>query len=77
MKNLTVPRPLVADGVLDYGSGDVKGRQAIKTVIAGMPKPKEVPRKRAGAARHNITKRKIYNEGRDEWAYKSGKNPAW
>jgi len=22
-------------------------------------------------------KRKIYNEGRDEWAYKGGKNPAW
>ena len=116
------------DGVLDYGSGDVKGRQAIKTVIAGMPAPKAVAGKRAGAARHNIsnivikvdgnkatgvsywfhysndnpdrkgvfdgfghyedelvkangkwlfTKRKIYNEGRDEWAYKGGKNPAW
>ncbi len=24
-----------------------------------------------------FTKRKIYNEGRDEWAYKGGKNPAW
>ena len=24
-----------------------------------------------------FTKRKIYNEGRDEWAYKSGRNPAW
>jgi hypothetical protein len=24
-----------------------------------------------------FTKRKIYNEGRDEWAYKDGKNPAW
>ncbi len=116
------------DGVLDYGSGDVKGRQAIKEVIARMPKPKEVAGKRAGAARHNIsndvikvegntassrsywfhysndnperrgvfdgfghyeddlvkvngkwlfTKRKIYNEGRDEWAYKGAKNPAW
>jgi len=116
------------DGVLDYGSGDVKGRQAIKDVIARMPKPAPVAGKRAGAARHNIsnivikvdgnkatgvsywfhysndnperrgvfdgfghyedelvkangkwlfTKRKIYNEGRDEWAYKGGKNPAW
>ena len=116
------------DGVLDYGSGDVKGRQAIKTVIAGMPKPKPVAGKRDGAARHNIsnivikvdgdkavgrsywfhysndnpdrrgvfdgfghyedelvkvngkwlfTKRKIYNEGRDEWAYKGTQNPAW
>ena len=24
-----------------------------------------------------FTKRRIYNEGRDEWAYKGGKNPAW
>ena len=24
-----------------------------------------------------FTKRKIYNEGRDEWAYKGEKNPAW
>ena len=116
------------DGVLDYGSGEVKGRESIKTVIARMPKPVAVPGMRDGAARHNIsnivikvdgnkaasisywfhysndnpkrtgvfdgfghyedelvkvngkwffTKRKIYNEGRDEWAYKGGKNPAW
>jgi 3-phenylpropionate/cinnamic acid dioxygenase small subunit len=24
-----------------------------------------------------FTKRKIFNEGRDEWAYTGGKNPAW
>jgi hypothetical protein len=116
------------DGVLDYGSGDVKGRAAIKDVIAKMPSPATTPGLRAAAARHNIsnivikvegnkaagvsywfhysndnpqrrgvfdgfghyedqlvkangkwlfTKRKIYNEGRDEWAYKSGKNPTW
>ena len=116
------------DGVLDYGSGDVKGRQAIKEVIGRMPAPAVVAGKRAAAARHNIsnivikvdgnkaksisawfhysndnpdrrgvfdgfghyedelvkvngkwlfTKRKIYNEGRDEWAYKDAKNPAW
>jgi hypothetical protein len=116
------------DGVLDYGSGDVKGRQAIKDVIARMPNPAPRAGVRAAAARHNIsnivikvdgnkavgrsywfhysndnperrgvfdgfghyedelakvngtwlfTKRKIYNEGRDEWAYKGGKNPAW
>ena len=116
------------DGVLDYGSGDVKGRQAIKDVIARMPKLAAVAGMRAGAARHNISnivikvegnkatgrsywfhysndnpqrrgvfdgfghyedelvktngkwlfpKRKIYNEGRDEWAYKGDKNPAW
>lgn len=116
------------DGVLDYGSGEVKGRQAIKAVIAKMPSPAATAGLRAAAARHNIsnivikvegnkakgvsywfhysndnpqrrgvfdgfghyedelvkingdwlfTKRKIYNEGRDEWAYRGGKNPAW
>ena len=116
------------DGVLDYGSGEVKGRQAIKDVIARMPNPRAIAGLRPAAARHNIsnivikvdgsravgrsywfhysndnperrgvfdgfghyedelvkvngkwlfTKRKIYNEGRDEWAYKGGKNPAW
>ena len=43
------------DGVLDYGSGEVKGRQAIKEIIARMPNPKPVAGKRAGAARHNIS----------------------
>ena len=116
------------DGVLDYGSGEVKGRQAIKDVIAKMPNPRATAGLRPAAARHNIsnivikvdgnkaagrsywfhysndnperrgvfdgfghyedelvkvngkwlfTKRKIYNEGRDEWSYKGGKNPAW
>ena len=41
--------------MLDYGSGDVKGRQAIKDVIAKMPAPAAVAGKRAGAARHNIS----------------------
>jgi SnoaL-like domain len=116
------------DGVLDYGSGEVKGREAIKDVITRMPSPAKAEGLRPAAARHNISnvvikvdgnkaagrsywfhysndnpqrrgvfdgfghyedelvkidgkwlfaKRKIYNEGRDEWAYKSGKNPAW
>ena len=116
------------DGVLDYGNGEVKGREAIKEVIARMPSPAKAEELRPAAARHNISnvvikvdgnkaagrsywfhysndnpqrrgvfdgfghyedqlvkidgkwlfaKRKIYNEGRDEWAYKSGKNPAW
>src|SRR5439155_17503030 len=43
------------DGVLDYGSGEVKGRQPIKEVIARMPNPASVAGKRAGAARHNIS----------------------
>jgi hypothetical protein len=116
------------DGVLDYGSGKVKGREAIKDVIARMPNPAATDGLRPAAARHSIsnivikvdgnnavgrsywfhysndnpqrrgvfdgfghyedemvkingrwlfTMRKIYNEGRDEWAYKGGKNPAW
>ena len=116
------------DGVLDYGSGVVKGRAAIKEVIARMPSPAATPGLRPAAARHNIsndvirveddkafsrsywfhysndnaqrrgvfdgfghyedelvkvnghwlfTRRKIYNEGRDEWSSKGGKNPAW
>jgi hypothetical protein len=115
-------------GILDVGSGEIKGRQAIKDTIARMPAPAPAPGMRAGAARHNIsnivikvtgntavsrsywfhysndnpkrtgvfdgfghyedelakvkgqwlfTKRRIYNEGRDEWAYKGGTNPAW
>ena len=31
------------DGVLDYGSGDVKGREAIKAVIARMLSPATTP----------------------------------
>src|ERR1700722_7826936 len=68
------------DGVLDYGSGEVKGRQAIKDVIAGMPKPKEVAGKRAGAARHNISNDVIKVEGdkaasRSYWFHYSNDNP--
>ncbi len=42
-------------GVLDYGSGEVKGREAIKEVIARMPKPVATPGLRTPAARHNIS----------------------
>src|SRR5262245_21005650 len=38
------------DGILDYGSGEVKGRQAIKEVIAKMPNPTPRAGLRAGAA---------------------------
>ena len=116
------------DGILDVGSGQIKGRQAIKDVIARMPQPKATEGMRPAVGRHNIsnivikvegnkatgraywfhysndnpkragvfdgfghyedqlvrvngqwyfTKRRIYNENRDEWAYMSGKNPAW
>jgi len=51
------------DGVLDYGSGEVKGREAIKDVIARMPSPAATPGLRAAAARHNISNIVIKVEG--------------
>ena len=68
------------DGVLDYGSGEVKGRHAIKEVIAQMPNPKRVAGKRAGAARHNISNIVIRVEGnrasgRSYWFHYSNDNP--
>ena len=57
------------DGILDVGSGEIKGRDAIKQTIARMPQP--------AAAPGLFAKRRIYNENRDEWAYKGAKNPAW
>ena len=116
------------DGILDVGSGEIKGREAIKQTIARMPQPAATPGLHAAVGRHNISnialkvdgnkatgraywfhysndnpkragvfdgfghyeddlvkvkghwlfaKRRIYNENRDEWAYKGGKNPAW
>ena len=116
------------DGILDVGSGEIKGRQAIKDTIARMPRPAPTDGLHPAVGRHNIsnivirvegnratgrsywfhysndnprragvfdgfghyeddmvkvdgrwlfTKRRIYNENRDEWAYKGGKNPAW
>src|SRR6516165_8502853 len=68
------------DGVLDYGSGEVKGREAIKEIIARMPNPKPVAGKRAGAARHNISNIVIKVEGnratgRSYWFHYSNDNP--
>jgi hypothetical protein len=37
------------DGVLDYGSDAVKGREAIKAVIAAMPKPAAAENLQRGA----------------------------
>src|SRR5436309_2929625 len=50
------------DGILDYGEGDVKGREAIVKVIAGMPGNRPVPASpdgdkpalRPAAGRHQI-----------------------
>jgi SnoaL-like domain len=116
------------DGILDVGSGEIKGRKAIRDVIAKMPNSRTTENGlRPASGRHNIsnivlkvtgnkatgraywfhysnnnperrgvfdgyghyedelikvngqwmfTKRRIYNEGRAEWAYKGG-NPAW
>lgn len=119
------------DGILDVGSGEIRGREAIREVIARMPNP-PVPPADSGlwqaVGRHNISnivieidgnqatgraywfhysndtptrstvfdgfghyedelvkvdgqwlfsKRRIYNENRNEWAYKGGGNPAW
>ena len=116
------------DGILDIGTGEIKGRKAIRDVIAKMPNSRTTENGlRPASGRHNIsnivltvngnkatgraywfhysnnnperrgvfdgyghyedelvkvngqwlfTKRRIYNEGRAEWAYKGG-NPAW
>jgi len=117
------------DGILDVGSGEIRGRKAIRDVIAKMPNSRTSENGlRPASGRHNIsniaikvtgdkatgraywfhysnnnperksvfdgyghyedelvkvngqwlfTKRRIYNEGRAEWAYKGGANPAW
>src|SRR5262245_56623863 len=68
------------DGILDYGSGDVKGRQAIKDLIAKMPSPATTAGLRAAAARHNISNIVIKVEGnkalsRSYWFHYSNDNP--
>jgi hypothetical protein len=116
------------DGILDVGSGEIKGRQAIRDVVARMPRPAATDGPYPAVGRHNIsnivirvegnrawgraywfhysndnprraavfdgfghyedelikvdgqwlfTKRRIYNENRQEWAYTGGGNPAW
>ena len=117
------------DGILDVGSGEIKGRKAIRDVIAKMPNSRTTENGlRPASGRHNIsnivikvngnkataraywfhysnnnperrgvfsgyghyedemvktngqwffTKRRIYNEGRAEWAYTGTKSPAW
>jgi len=117
------------DGILDVGSGEIKGRKAIRDVIAKMPNSRTSENGlRPASGRHNIsnivvkvngnkavaraywfhysnnnperrgvfsgyghyedemvkangqwlfTKRRIYNEGRAEWAYQGAKSAAW
>jgi hypothetical protein len=75
------------DGVLDYGSGEVKGREAIIKVIAGMPGNRPAPAPEAGqtalrpaAGRHQITNIVIKVEGdkaagRSSWFHVGNDNP--
>lgn len=68
------------NGVLDVGSGEIKGRQAIRETIARMPNPKQVEGKRAGAARHNISNIVIKVDGNKAsgasyWFHYSNDNP--
>ena len=119
------------DGILDVGSGEIKGRKAIRDVVAKMPNPGAGPVPEGlwpAVGRHNISnivikingtratgraywfhysnnnperrgvfdgfghyednlvkvngqwlfsRRRIYNEQRNEWAFKNTRNPAW
>jgi hypothetical protein len=67
------------DGVLDVGSGEIRGRKAIRDVIAKMPSPRsEGPY--AAAGRHNISNIVIKVTGnkavgRSYWFHYSNDNP--
>lgn len=76
------------DGVLDYGEGDVRGREAIVKVIAGMPGNRPAPASAAGdkpalrpaAGRHQITNVVIKVTGdkavsRSAWFHVGNDNP--
>lgn len=79
------PSPLLLD--LDYGNGDVKGREAIIKVIAGMPQNRPPappapgqPALRPAAGRHQITNIVIKVEGnkatsRSSWFHVGNDNP--
>ncbi len=46
------------DGILDIGTGEIKGHDAIRKIISGMPAgqaPKEDPKLYPATGRHNIT----------------------
>jgi SnoaL-like domain len=77
---ISTSRPFTPDGILDYGSGDVKGREAIKVVIARMPNPAATAGLRAAAARHNISNLVLKVDGdkafaRSYWFHYSNDNP--
>jgi hypothetical protein len=71
------------DGVLDYGTGDVRGREAIKKVIAGMPgnaAAQETTGLRPAAGRHHISNIVLQIDGdraigRAYWFHTGNDNP--
>lgn len=72
------------DGVLDIGDGPIKGRDAIRKIIGGMPGRKaesaEAPKLRPATGRHNITNIVIKVEGnkaygRAYWFHYGNNNP--
>ena len=75
------------DGVLDYGEGDVRGREAIIKVIAGMPGNRpaptgsgDTPALRPAAGRHQITNIVLKIDGnkaagRSSWFHVGNDNP--
>ena len=74
------------DGVLDIGDGEIRGHDAIRKIIGGMPGRKEapaskdVPKLRPATGRHNITNIVIKVEGNKAfstayWFHYGNNNP--
>ena len=68
------------DGILDVGSGEIKGREAIKQTIARMPRPAPTPGLHDAVGRHNISNIVIKIDGnkatgRAYWFHYSNDNP--
>ncbi len=71
------------DGVLDIGTGEIRGREAIRKIIGGMPKAepaKEAVKLYPATGRHNISNIVIKVEGnkaygRSYWFHYGNDNP--
>ena len=68
------------DGILDVGSGEIKGREAIKQTIARMPQPAATAGLHAAVGRHNISNIVVRIDGnratgRSYWFHYSNDNP--
>ena len=68
------------DGILDVGSGEIKGRQAIRQTIARMPQPAATPGLHPAVGRHNISNIVLKIDGnkatgRAYWFHYSNDNP--